>query len=202
MRLNNSHTIVVIFLFVTVFSMSGVLRAADIYVPADQPTIQAAVDVAVAGDTIIIADGTYTGSGNVNVDPGGKDLIIRSENGASLCIIDCEDSARAFYIHSGETSACRIEGLRIINSYDSFYGGGIYCRNYSDPVIADCEFIDCVSGQYGAGIYITFHCNAQVTGCLFQNNSAVYGGGLNIVSTSNVTVTSCMFTGNNDAQDA
>ncbi|HPQ41250.1 MAG TPA: right-handed parallel beta-helix repeat-containing protein [bacterium] len=170
--------------------------AAVIGVPGDQPTIQAAITAAAPGDTILIADGTYSGPGNINVDPAGKDVIIQSENGPGACIIDCGNTARAFYIHSGESNAFVIDGLRIINGYDSLAGGGIYCRQYSSPIITNCEFIDCVSGDDGGGIYITFHCNPLVSNCLFQNNTAVYGGGLAVGSSSNVTVTGCVFQDN------
>jgi len=49
---------------------AGAAAAATINVPADQPTIQAAVTAAASGDTILLADGTYTGSGNVDTNTG------------------------------------------------------------------------------------------------------------------------------------
>ena len=56
---------------------------ATIYVPDDYSTIQAAVDFASPGDTIIVRDGTYIE--NVNVD---KDhLIVQSQNGAKVTIV-------------------------------------------------------------------------------------------------------------------
>ena len=58
-----------------------------IYVPDNYTTIQAAVDNAIAGDTIIVRDGTY--SENVDVN---KQLTIQSENGADKTIVQTVDS--------------------------------------------------------------------------------------------------------------
>ena len=64
-------TIALTILFLAV--ATAIASAATIYVPDDYPTIQAAVDAANAGDTIIVRDGTYIENVNVN-----KQLTIRS----------------------------------------------------------------------------------------------------------------------------
>ncbi len=57
----------------------GSARAATINVPADQPTIQQAIDNAMPGDTILIADGSYAEELTIDVE----DLTIISVNGAA-----------------------------------------------------------------------------------------------------------------------
>lgn len=53
---------------------------------------------------MVVADGIYTGEGNVELDFLGKAITVKSENGAANCMIDCEnvDAARGFYFSSGE----------------------------------------------------------------------------------------------------
>ncbi len=47
-----------------------------------------AVDAAVDGDIVLVANGTYPG----NLDFGGKAIIVQSENGLTACIIDAGGS--------------------------------------------------------------------------------------------------------------
>lgn len=61
--------------------------ATTIYVPDDYSTIQAAVDAASDGDTIIVRDGSYTE--NVDIT---KQLAIQSENGASSTTVTAANS--------------------------------------------------------------------------------------------------------------
>jgi len=51
-------------------------RAGTIQVPADRPTIQLALDAAVAGDTVLVAPGEYAGPENQNLDFHGRDLVL------------------------------------------------------------------------------------------------------------------------------
>ena len=86
---------------------AGTAGAATIHVPADQPTIQAGIDPAVDGDTVLVANGLYSGEGNRDIDFLGKAITVRSANGANYCIIDCgavsEDARyRGFFFRSGE----------------------------------------------------------------------------------------------------
>src|SRR5438046_1709872 len=66
------------------------VRANTIHVPRDQPTIQAAIDVAQGGDTILVANGTYTGPGNRDIVFSNKGITLLSEGGSSNCILDLQ----------------------------------------------------------------------------------------------------------------
>jgi parallel beta-helix repeat protein len=121
--------------------------------PADFNNIQAAIDDANEGDTIIVADGVYAGEGNRDIDfrksglpgwpPGPtRAITVRSANGPENCIIDCQGSERdyhrGFYFHSGEDTNSVLDGFTITNGYvDTTSGGGIHC-SHSSPTIRNC----------------------------------------------------------------
>ncbi|MCK4546143.1 MAG: hypothetical protein KAW17_01765 [Candidatus Eisenbacteria sp.] len=90
--------------------------AATWHVPAQCPTIQAGIDSASAGDTVLVAAGTYTGEGNRDIDYLGKLIVVKSVTGdPSTCVIDCGEAARGFYFHWGEWPEAVLEGMTFTN---------------------------------------------------------------------------------------
>ena len=114
-----------------------------LHVPSNYSTIGAAIAVARNGDQVAIADGTYTGSGNHNLDTLGKAIAIRSENGPTNCIIDCQgqDSTNLFRIATQEGPGTVIDGLTFKDTYYSsaYESGAITCYGTS-PTIRNCCF--------------------------------------------------------------
>jgi len=53
----------------------------------DFPTIQAAVNAAVDGDVIELADGTFTGDGNLDLEFQGKTITVRSASGDPTSVV-------------------------------------------------------------------------------------------------------------------
>ncbi len=146
--MKNLRTLMIFIFFIYANSIS----AAVINVPGDQPTIQAGIDAASDGDTVLIADGTFTGEGNRSIDFNGKAVEVASENGAENCIIDAQYSDRCFIFQNGETMNSIINGLSIRDGYMEF-GGGIHCSNNSSPTIINCIIYENTAVRDGGGIY-------------------------------------------------
>ena len=181
-------------------TLCAATHAATINVPTDQPTIQAGINAAHNGDVVIVADGTYTGQNNRNLDFGGKSITVRSaSNNPAQCVIDCQHMGNGFYFHQNETAAAIVSGFTIQNgSAGSPGGGGLLCFS-SSPTVTNCAFRN-NTAPYGGGMY-NYQSNPSVTNCVFSGNSASYasGGGMYNASTAAPNVINCIFNGNSAA---
>lgn len=191
--------------------LSGSVYSAVIHVPGDSATIQAGINGAADGGTVLVADGTYTGDGNRDIDFAGKSIVVKSENGWENTTIDCQGSQsephRGFYFHSGETSAAVVEGFTVQNGYGPYdsdgksVGGGIKCDSSSSPTLKDCIFYQNYFGRNGGGMYCE-NSSPTLINCTFsENRSNQYslgdgnGGGMYCENSSPILI-NCTFSGN------
>jgi hypothetical protein len=130
-------------------------------------TIQAGIDVAVAGDEVSLAPVTYTGDGNRDVDFLGKAITVRSENPfdpnvVAATVVDCqaneENRHRAFNFVRAEGRSSVLAGLTIRGGCapwtwwpGQFSGGGgaVLCVRTS-PTLRSCAFLENQANWGGA----------------------------------------------------
>jgi hypothetical protein len=157
--------------------------------------LQEGITAAQEGDTVLVGNGYYRGMGNMNLYLD-KTLTLRSAQGASQCVIDCQSMGRGLWI----VGDAIVEGFTILNGLadGTIGGGGIYCE-YGSPTIARCTISanqapDCDDG--GGGIL----CSAatpQITRCRITGNSTnAHGGGVCADNDSHPVLTDCVISGN------
>lgn len=122
---------IVIVIFFCTFSQAQV----TINVPGDQPTIQAGIDAASDGDTVLVSDGSYHEHINFN----GKNITVTSANGAESTIIDGDlDVGPVVRMINNETRGAVLTGFTIQHgSATDSEGGGIEIANASPSIIAN-----------------------------------------------------------------
>lgn len=167
--------------------------ADTIHIPADYPTIQAGIKAAAPGDEVVVADGTWSGPGNIDLDPLGKAITVRSENGPEACLIDCKFKGRGFNIHTGEGPDTRIQGFSI-TSGSAAQGAGFFISGGS-PTIDSC-WVDSGSASAGGGLFCV-NGSPDLLSCEFTYNGASPGNGSGACfMNSNASATDCEFSGN------
>jgi hypothetical protein len=167
--------------------------------PADFNNIQAAINDANNGDTVLVADGIYTGNGNRDIDFLGKAITVKSENGPENCIIDCyypydcntydpngpydenDCGYRGFYFINGEELDSVLDGFTITNAHIVVmcYGGAAIYISDSSPTIKRCILTNnhaelsamSTCFCYGGAIYIGQDSAPIITNCVITDNS-------------------------------
>ena len=160
-------------------------------------TIQAGIDAAADGDTVIVDPGTYTGPGNRDIDFLGKAITVKSDTGPENCIIDCQATImelhRGFRFQNGEQQDSVLDGLTITNGYapkepfetepfgiiyELSSGGAIFCDG-SSPTVTRCRLLNNFA-EVGGGISC-YNSNATITKCTISHNLAgSKGGGISV----------------------
>lgn len=197
--------------------------AATIQVPADQPTIQAAIDAAKNGDRVVVAPGTYFE--NINFE--GKAIRVISSGGRKVTIIDGSHANSVVTFDSGEGPKSVLEGFTIQHGNASNYeGGGIYISEASPTIIGNLitNNTACADGAgiavrfssavvknntisnnsgpgcdlTGAGMLVGGAGSAQIIGNVIENNITISGngGGIEVNAAGTPTLENNIITGN------
>ncbi|QEC70858.1 hypothetical protein FSB73_03350 [Arachidicoccus ginsenosidivorans] len=166
---------------------------------------QAAVDAAIAGDSIFVATAVYqpasgasfimkegvkifggfTGTESAFSQRSLKNKATLKGNGNSVVSND----------DNGLTSAAELDGF-IITGGTADQGGGIY-NNKVSPVIRNCIFENNSANINGGGMFNATS-SANIINCIFTGNTtAGNGGGLFNYTNAKVHIINCIIWGNN-----
>ena len=154
-----------------------------INVPLQQSTIQAGIDMANNGDTVLVARGIYTENIDFNgkcITVAGNYLISNDTSDISNTIIDGNQDGSVVTIANEEDTTAVLCGFTIRNGtgteepYDHFCGGGIYI-NSAHPTLKNL-IISENSAFAGAGLYLSYS-NSVMSNIQVLNND---GPGLRV----------------------
>jgi parallel beta-helix repeat protein len=169
--------------------------------------IQTGLDKASSGSTVFVANGTYTGTSNKDLNFVGKAIHLKSVNGSGACIIDCEGEGRGFIFDNSEGNSSIVEGFCVRNGktfakYSA--GAGVICWG-SSPTITGCMFENCSAwgtDSCGGGIACYWGSNSVISNCIVSGNMAYRsGGGIYCWESSSPRIVNCLIK-DNTAQDS
>ncbi|MBI5825535.1 MAG: right-handed parallel beta-helix repeat-containing protein [Chloroflexi bacterium] len=166
-------------------------------------TINGAIGKAADGDTVKVAVGTYTGTGDIYsiivlIDKnitllGGWHATFTTQSGIS--IIDGQKAHRTVYINSGVTVTMERFNIQGGNNY--LVGGGITIDNNSVATIKNSTISENIA-QAGGGISVGINATLNLNNSTVARNKAFYssGGGINVYGGS-MTILNSTIANNN-----
>jgi hypothetical protein len=123
-------------------------------------TMQKAISTAVGGDTVIVLPGIYI----ENVDYVGKNIVLKSRDGAPSTIIKPANSAVAIvWFHSNENSNAKLIGFTLRDGGN--LRGCALKLTFSQPIIDKCI----ITNSAGEAVYF-YYTAAVLTNCLIYKN--------------------------------
>lgn len=193
----------------------GIAQAATLGVPSPFSTIQAAINAAASGDTVLVSAGTYY----ENINFSGKAITVTSSSGPASTIIDGNGAGSVVTFSTGEGPSSKLSGFTLRNGRASFNGGGVLIQNTSPTItgntitgnqacsgvgisvyfgspliqnntISNNSQAGCSGGTGGGGVYIGGSGTAQLIGNLIANNTltSANGGGVSLNAAGSPTI--------------
>jgi hypothetical protein len=172
--------------------VSSATQAGTLRVPSEYPTINAAIDVASFGDSVLVAPGTYSTpeTRTINLGGGGpvtttslvflKDGVrVLSEGGPEATILD---PTGAQFIGAGwiavggliVSNMTLLEGFTLTGA--PLGSSGLHLEESGTLTVRNCIFRDLnVGPDHGGGAISAFFASLDVIDCLFSNCSAEFG---------------------------
>jgi hypothetical protein len=197
-----------IFTISLILLLFGGVTAGTIKVPTDYATIQAGINAAFPGDTVLVADGTYY----ENIDFKGKAITVASyylfdgdTTHVDSTIINGSqpvdpNQGSVVTFQSGEDTTSVLYGFTITGGSGTFNdsptgraGGGILCLTSGAKIIANKVKNNTITAPlaWGGGLaalpynntsYLILQGNQFKNNTVTANSSTAYGGGMFILS--------------------
>ena len=191
----------VILLLLSAASANAATITVDWSGSGDHTAIQPALDAAIAGDTVLVLPGIYTGETNRNLDFGGKNIVLVSQSGFAATTIDCEGEGRAFAFYNSEDTTAVVLGFTITGGAADA-GAGAFCLDGASPRFNACFFYDNRAQIQGGGLCCVGS-SPVIENCIFESNTSDndggtqgMGGGMACVSNSHPRLENTVFLGN------
>jgi Right handed beta helix region len=166
-----------------------------INVPGDAATIQAGIDMAQAGDWVVVAQGTYY-EFNIEMKSG---VYLTSETGEADCVtIDAEQNGYVFFC-SNVDSLAAINGFTITGGESASFGGGVFLLR-SDLTISNCVITGniCTNEESGGGGLYVYQASPAIEWCTFVDNTAYDGCHVYLKQTGVTTIHNTILAFGND----
>ena len=208
--------------FERVFTFGGTTSGTTYYVDYDAPgpfhnglswkwaftNLQDALDAVIAGDTILVAGGTYKPDEGSSVTPGDRSASFQLKNGVSLIGSHAgygqpDPDASDIDVHptilSGDLNGDDPLGtlFKVDNSYHVVSATGCSsCDSVLDGFVVSGGQADGPTPyDTGGGVYID-GTNPMLKNCIFSDNNALFGGGIASVNDGSPYILNCKITDN------
>lgn len=188
-------------IMIVIFLAAMPLAIADtLKVPKDYSTIQAAIQAANSGDTVLVESGTY----DENIDFLGKAIIVTSEYGPYHTVIDGGQAGSVVKFVNGEKTSSILDGFEITNGTGTqdtlvrgIAGGGIYCKN-TRPKLTNLLVVQNQADK-GGGLFssnVPSGQNLVLENVFLESNTALVAGGGLFLQESHALMTGCKINDN------
>ena len=184
-------------LVLAIAALAAPAHADTWHVPSECPTVQAGVDSAAAGDTVLVASDTYY-EHDITMKSG---VYLTSETGQADCVtIDAQQLGRVIYCLDVDAAASIVGftitgGLATGAATQDSAAGGVYCES-SSPTLSNCALSGNHATGYGGGLACLWDADVTLADCTFSGNTAAKGGGGMLSYSSSTTLTDCGFSDN------
>ncbi|MBK8915174.1 MAG: right-handed parallel beta-helix repeat-containing protein [Phycisphaerales bacterium] len=140
-------------------------------VPSVFPTIQAALNVALDGETILLADGVHTGVGNLTFTVN-KPLTVRSESDdPERCVLDGQGGAAQIRLDPSAGGAVLLRGITLRNLRQGMTSSQPILAVGAQVRIEHCRVVNALEASHGA---VGLGNGAVAEGCVIERAHSQY----------------------------